>query len=147
MKTSIFAPKKMLKSLDFKGFFNENTPPFWLNWLRQQNNFQKERGVFMSILPENYEKERTRSPRFSSFLKDFKLNQLFRKWNIHKEKGISAKEAFHMIFLLAFTGKSFSGFLHSRKNPFQGKKDPVSRFLELSRCNCWNKFFFSPKKG
>ena len=56
----------------------------------------------MSILPEIIENERTRSPRFSSFLKEFTLNQLFRKCNIQKEKGIPVKEFFQMIFLLAW---------------------------------------------
>ena len=78
---------------------------------------------------------------FSSFFKEFKLNQLFRKCHIHKEKGIPVKEVFQMIFLLAFTGKSFSAFLHSRNNPFQGKKDTIYRFLQQSRCN-WRKFLF-----
>jgi len=44
-----------------------------------------------------------------------------------------------MIFLFAFTGKSFSAFLHSRNNPFQGGKDTISRFLQLNRYN-WRKF-------
>jgi hypothetical protein len=78
---------------------------------------------------------------FFSFFKEFKLNQLFRKCHIYKEKGIPVKEVFHMIFLLAFTGKSFSSFLHSRNNPFQGKKDTVYRFLQQTRCN-WRKFLF-----
>jgi len=95
----------------------------------------------MSILPENLENERTLSPMFSSFFKEFKLNQLLRKCNIHKEKGIPVKEVFQMIFLLAFTGKSFSVFLHSRNNPFQGGKDTISRFLQLNRYN-WRKFLF-----
>ena len=95
----------------------------------------------MSILPEIIENERTLSPMFSSFFKEFKLNQLFRKCHIHKEKGIPVKEVFQMIFLLAFAGKSFSAFLHSRNNSFQGKKDTVYRFLPQSRCN-WRKFLF-----
>jgi hypothetical protein len=95
----------------------------------------------MTILPENVENERTLLPMFSSFMKEFKLNQLFRKCHIYKEKGIPVKEVFQMIFLLAFTGKSFSGFLHSRNNPFQGKKDTIYRFLQQTRCN-WRKFLF-----
>ena len=51
---------------------------------------------------------------------------------------IPVKEVFQMIFLLAFTGKSFSGFLHSRNNPFQGGKDTVYRFLQQTHCN-WRK--------
>ena len=92
----------------------------------------------MSILPENYENERTLSPMFSSFVKEFKLNQLFRKCSIHKEKGIPVREVFQMIFLLAFTGKSFSSFLHSRNTIFQGKKDTIYRFLHQTGSN-WRK--------
>ena len=95
----------------------------------------------MTILPENYENERTLSPMFSSFVKEFKLNQLFRKCHLNKKKGFPVKEIFQMIFLLAFTGKSFSGFLHSRNNPFQGGKDTIYRFLQNSRCN-WRKLLF-----
>ena len=95
----------------------------------------------MSMLPENVENERALLPMFSSFMKEFKLNQLFRKCHIYKEKGIPVKEVFQMIFLLAFTGKSFSSFLHSRNNPFQGKKDTIYRFLQQTRCN-WRKFLF-----
>ena len=95
----------------------------------------------MSILLENLENERILLPMFSSFMKEFKLNQLFRKCHIYKEKGIPVKEVFQMIFLLAFTGKSFSSFLHSRNNPFQGKKDTIYRFLQQTRCN-WRKFLF-----
>ena len=98
--------------------------------LENKNNHQKKRGVFMSILPENYENERTLSPMFFSFMKEFKLNQLFRKCSISKEKGIPAKDVFQMIFLLTFTGKSFSGFLHSKNPIFQGKKDAIYRFLQ-----------------
>jgi hypothetical protein len=95
----------------------------------------------MSILPENYENERTLSPMFFSFFKEFKLNQLFRKCHIYKEKGIPVKEVFQMIFLLAFTGKSVSGFLHSRNNPFQGKKDTIYRFLQQTS-GSWRKLLF-----
>ena len=109
--------------------------------LGKKPNHHKERGVFMSILPENLENERTLLPMFSSLMKEFKLNQLFQKCSIRKMKGIPVKEVFQMIFLLAFTGKSFSGLLHSRNNPFQGKKDTVYRFLQQTRCN-WRKFLF-----
>jgi len=95
----------------------------------------------MTILPENFENERTLSPMFSSFFKEIKLNQLLRKCNIHKEKGIPVKEIFQMIFLLAFTGKSFSGFLHSRNNPFQGGKDTIYRFLHKTS-GSWRKLLF-----
>ena len=95
----------------------------------------------MTMLPENVENERALLPMFSSFMKEFKLNQLFRKCHIYKEKGIPVKEVFQMIFLLALTGKSFSSFLHSRNNPFQGKKDTIYRFLQQTRCN-WRKFLF-----
>ena len=95
----------------------------------------------MSILPENLENERTLFPMFSSFFKEFKLNQLFRKCHIYKEKGIPVKEVFHMIFLLAFTGKSFSSFLHSRNNSLQGKKDTVYRFLQQTS-GSWRKLLF-----
>jgi len=78
---------------------------------------------------------------FSSFFKEFKLNHFLRKCNIHNEKGIPVKEIFQMIFLLAFTGKSFSSFLNSRNNSFQGKKGTVYRFLQQTRCN-WRKFLF-----
>jgi hypothetical protein len=95
----------------------------------------------MTILPENVENERTLLPMFSSFMKEFKVNQLFRKCHMNKKKGFPVKDVFQMIFLLAFTGKSFSGFLHSRNNPFQGKKDTIYRFLQQTRCN-WRKFLF-----
>ncbi len=109
--------------------------------LGNKNNHQKKRGVFMTILPENYENERTLSPMFSSFFKEFKLNQLLRKCNITKEKGIPVKEVFQMIFLLVFTGKSFSGFLHSKNPIFQGKKDTIYRFLQKTS-GCWRKLLF-----
>ena len=95
----------------------------------------------MSILPENYENERPLLPMFSSFMKEFKLNQLFRKCNIGKEKGIPVKDVFQAIFLLAFTGKSFSSFLHARNSVFQGKKDTIYRFLQKTSGN-WRKFLF-----
>ena len=94
--------------------------------LENKNNHQK-RFVFKFILPENYENEWALLPMFSSFFKEFKLNQLLRKCNISKEKGIPTKEVFQMIFLLPFTGKSFSGFLHSRSSIFPGKKDTIKR--------------------
>ena len=95
----------------------------------------------MSMLPENVENERALLPMFSSFMKEFKLNQLFRKCHIYKEKGIPVKEVFQMIFLLAFTGKSFSSFLHSRNNSLQGKKDTVYRFLQQTS-GSWRKLLF-----
>jgi type II secretory pathway component PulF len=68
----------------------------------------------MTILPENLENERTLLPMFSSFMKEFKLNQLFRKCSIRKEKGIPVKDIFRMIFLLVFTQKNVTGLLQSR---------------------------------
>ena len=95
----------------------------------------------MTILPENFENERTLSPMFSSFMKEFKLNQLFQKCSIRKEKGIPVKEVFQMIFLLAFTGKSFSGILRSKHPIFQGKKDTLYRFLQKTS-GSWRKLLF-----
>ena len=46
-----------------------------------------------------------------------------------------------MIFLLAFTGKSFSSFLHSRNNSLQGKKDTLYRFLRKTS-GSWRKLLF-----
>ncbi len=77
----------------------------------------------------------------SSFMKEFKLNQLFRKCHLNKKKGFPVKDIFQMIFLLAFTGKSFSGFLHSRNNPFQGGKDTIYRFLHKTS-GSWRKLLF-----
>jgi len=108
--------------------------------LENKNNHQK-RFVFKFILPENYENEWALLPMFSSFFKEFKLNQLLRKCNISKEKGIPTKEVFQMIFLLPFTGKSFSGFLQSRHPIFQGKKDTIYRFLQKTS-GCWRKLLF-----
>jgi hypothetical protein len=71
------------------------------------------RGVFMTILPENVGSERTLLPIFSSFMKEFKVNQLFRKCHMNKKKGFPVKDIFQMIFLLVFTGKSFPGLLQS----------------------------------
>ena len=51
------------------------------------------------------------------------------------------KEVFQMIFLLTFTGKSFSGFLNSRKHSFPEKKDTVYLFLKHPHFN-WRKFMF-----
>ena len=95
----------------------------------------------MTILPENYENERTLSPMFFSFMKEFKLNQLFQKCSIRKEKGIPVKDIFQMIFLLVFTGKSFSSFLQSKNPLFPGKKDTLYRFLHQTSGN-WRKFLF-----
>jgi len=108
--------------------------------LENKNNHQK-RFVFKFILPENYENEWALLPMFSSFFKEFKLNQLLRKGNISEEKGIPVKNVFQAIFLLAFTGKSFSGFLQSRHPIFQGKKDTIYRFLQKTS-GCWRKLLF-----
>ena len=95
----------------------------------------------MTILPENLENERTLLPMFSSFVKEFKLNQLFRKCSIRKEKGIPVKDIFQMIFLLVFTGKNVSGILRSKNLIFQGKKDTIYRFLHQTS-GSWRKFLF-----
>jgi hypothetical protein len=109
--------------------------------LEKKTNHQKERGVFMTILPENLENERTLLPMFSSFVKEFKLNQLFRKCSIRKEKGIPVKDIFQMIFLLVFTGKNISGILCSKNLIFEGKKDTFYRFLHQTS-GSWRKFLF-----
>ncbi|MDK2897375.1 MAG: hypothetical protein PWP04_1495 [Candidatus Atribacteria bacterium] len=95
----------------------------------------------MTILPENLENERTLLPMFSSFMKEFKLNQLFRKCHINKKKGLLVKDVFQMIFLLVFTGKSFPGLLQSRHPLFQGKKDTFYRFLQKTS-GSWRKLLF-----
>ena len=95
----------------------------------------------MTILPENLKNERTLLPMFSSFMKEFKVNQLFRKCHMNKKKGFPVKDVFQMIFLLVFTGKSFSGFLHSKNPIFQGKKDTIYRFLQKTS-GCWRKLLF-----
>jgi len=107
--------------------------------LEKKTNHQKERGVFMTILPENLENERTLLPMFSSFVKEFILNQLFRKCSIRKEKGIPVKDIFQMIFLLVFTGKNISGILCSKNLIFEGKKDTFYRFLHQTS-GSWRKF-------
>jgi len=76
------------------------------------------------MLPENVENERALLPMFSSFMKEFKLNQLFRKCHIYKEKGIPVKEVFQMIFLLAFTGKASRVFSIPGIIPFRERKIP-----------------------
>jgi hypothetical protein len=81
--------------------------------LRKKTNHHKERGVFMTILPENLENERTLLPMFSSFMKEFKVNQLFRKCHMNKKKGFPVKDVFQMIFLLVFTQKNVAGLLQS----------------------------------
>ena len=95
----------------------------------------------MTILPENLENERTLLPMFSSFFKEFKLNQLFRKCSIRKEKGIPVKDIFQMIFLLVFTQKNVAGLLQSRHPLFEGKKDTLYRFLRKTS-GSWRKLLF-----
>ena len=95
----------------------------------------------MTILPENVENERTLLPMFSSFMKEFKLNQLFRKCHMNKMKGFPVKDVFQMIFLLVFTGKSISGLLRSKNPLFQGKKDTLYRFLHQTS-GSWRQFLF-----
>ena len=95
----------------------------------------------MTILPENVENERTLLPMFSSFMKEFKLNQLFRKCHMNKMKGFPVKDVFQMIFLLVFTGKSVSGLLRSKNPLFQGKKDTLYRFLHQTS-GSWRQFLF-----
>ncbi|GEM_PF-1782605 len=51
----------------------------------------------MLIIPEIIENERNFSPRFFSFFKEIKLNEIFRKCNVQNEKGIPVKEAFKMM--------------------------------------------------
>jgi hypothetical protein len=109
--------------------------------LRKKNNHHKERGVFMTILPENLENERTLLPMFSSFMKEFKVNQLFRKCSIRKEKGIPVKDIFQMIFLLVFTGKNISGTLCSKNLIFEGKKDTLYLFLQKTS-ESWRNLLF-----
>ena len=109
--------------------------------LRKKTNHHKERGVFMTILPENLKNERTLLPMFSSFFKEFKLNQLFRKCSIRKEKGIPVKDIFQMIFLLVFTQKNVAGLLQSRHPLFEGKKDTLYRFLRKTS-GSWRKLLF-----
>jgi len=95
----------------------------------------------MTILPENLENERTLLPMFSSFMREFKVNQLFRKCHMNKKKGFPVKDVFQMIFLLVFTGKSISGLLRSRNPIFQGKKDTIYRFLHQTS-GSWRKLLF-----
>jgi hypothetical protein len=95
----------------------------------------------MTILAENVENERTLLPMFSSFMKEFKLNQLFRKCHMNKMKGFPVKDVFQMIFLLVFTQKSFSALLRSKNPIFQGKKDTLYRFLHQTS-GSWRQFLF-----
>ena len=109
--------------------------------LEKKTNHHKERGVFMTILPENLKNERTLLPMFSSFMKEFKVNQLFRKCHMNKKKGFPVKDVFQMIFLLVFTQKNVAGLLQSRHPLFQGKKDTLYRFLHKTS-GSWRKLLF-----
>ena len=95
----------------------------------------------MTILPENVENERTLLPMFSSFVKEFKVNQLFQKCSIRKMKGFPVKDIFQMIFLLVFTQRNIAGLLQSRHPLFQGKRDTLYRFLHQTS-GSWRQFLF-----
>jgi len=89
----------------------------------------------MTILPENFENERTLSPMFSSFMKEFKLNQLFRKCSIRKEKGIPVGRfiknylvpRFVQYILVTFLGLSTAFFL-PRFLPMDPIKQQLSQY-------------------
>jgi len=95
----------------------------------------------MTILPEHVENKKTLLPMFSSCMKEFKVNQLFRKCHMNKKKGFPVKDIFQMIFLLVFTQKNVAGLLQSRHPLFQGKKDTLSRFLHQTS-GSWRKLLF-----
>lgn len=55
--------------------------------------------------------------------KNLKINQLLRAANIKKSRGISAKQVFEFIFLLALFGKNQYRFLESKRGQGLPGKD------------------------
>ncbi len=73
------------------------------------------------------------------FFKEFKIGALLKDSNFYKSKGIACSSVFKFIFLLLFSGKSFTRTLNSQDNYSKFGKDVVYRFLN-STSNNWRKF-------
>jgi hypothetical protein len=71
--------------------------------------------------------------------KNLKINQLLRAANIKKSRGISAKQVFEFIFLLALFGKNQYRFLESKRGQGLPKKDVYYNFLNNPHY-AWRRF-------
>nr|WP_245799221.1 transposase [Virgibacillus siamensis] len=95
----------------------------------------------MASLPNSNQNEKLNS-RVVHFFKQAKIGTFLHQSNIHKEKGIAARDIVQFIFSLVLQGKNLYRTLESGRNPHAPEKDAVYELLERSTYN-WRKLLVS----
>ena len=93
----------------------------------------------MTSIPKEQEKDYAIVKCFEKFIARFKVNQLLRRANATKEKGVPAYEIFAFLLGLVFTGKNLYTALATEKEKVPFGKDAAYRFLKRADIN-WNIF-------
>jgi len=96
----------------------------------------------MTSISNEKEKDNSISNCFKRFLNRFKVNQLLRRVNATKEKGIPAYDIFEFLLGLVFTGKNFYTLLAASPEKVPFGKDVLYRFLQNASIN-WNLFLLN----
>ena len=83
----------------------------------------------MTIIHEEQLIDNTINKRFTGFIKRFKINNILRKINATKVKGVSAYHIFTFLLGLTFTRKNYFSLFTGWHDALSFKKDVVYRFL------------------
>ncbi len=91
----------------------------------------------MAIVTQEYYEEKTQNQSIVRFSKEFGVNDLLKKSNIRKAKGVGVLVAFILLLSVAFSGKPLSKRLTDEG--MAGSKDVIYRFMNSTSAN-WYKF-------
>jgi hypothetical protein len=96
----------------------------------------------MTIIPQEIEKDNAVSKCFEKFIKRFHINELLRKSNATKSKGIPVYAVFAFILGLVFSGKNLYTIIATSSEKIAFGKDVVYRLLGNASIN-WNLLLFN----
>jgi hypothetical protein len=93
----------------------------------------------MTIIQNQKETDKAILKCCQKFMKRFEINQLLRKVNASKEKGVLAADIFSLLLALVFSGKNLYVLLSIYPEKISFGKDTVYRFLNKASTN-WHSF-------